>query len=298
MKRLTVLFAAFAAVVLHATTAQAAPQPLSGSAVYYKLGSGGKIEVWNYASGGGGGWHKMAVTAGSGQFSASPDGTKVAWIDDKGRLHVFGSAGDKVVARNALYSGPCSTPTWSADSQRVAYTLPSTTESAPVAVVGADGRGARRVGTTLGVCHLTWSANGRHIAGYAGNTDGVHILDVTTGRSRRAPGIKNANHVQSLSPDGRNVVVNRLAPNAEGGDGSWPFVYRPTVVDTLTGAEVSIPVRGALIGALYLPDGRLVVRVKGNSRHILVVLSPQGKELQRLTEPTLARRMALLGIPG
>ncbi|WP_189237791.1 TolB family protein [Planomonospora parontospora] len=283
------------AVPAQGTPAQAAPAPLTGRGVY--LGYGGGVRLATES-----GRTLWTDRSGFGQFSVSPDGGKVAWIDGKGRLHVSaaatgsGKAADKVVARGAAAGGPCLTPAWSADSRRIAFPLAGGSDRLTVAVVGADGRGLGKVGATLGVCHLTWSADGRTLAGYAGSTEGVHLLDTASRTSRRVPGIRLANHVAGLSPDGRRVVVHAMGPDAEAGDGSWPAEFAPSVYDTRTGKKVALPVRGRLIGALYLRDGRLAVRVAGRTANTLVVLSPSGKRLQTLPEQPRNRRLGLLQV--
>ncbi|GAA3156146.1 hypothetical protein GCM10010466_53840 [Planomonospora alba] len=275
--------------------ARTAPAPLTGKGVYLDYGSGVRVVT----DGGRTIWTDRSF---SGQFSVSPDGRKVAWIDAKGRLHVSGPAAggtaDKVVAEGAAYGGPCMTPAWSADSRRVAFPLAGSSPRAAVAVVGAGGGGPRRLGTTPGLCHLTWSADGRTLAGYAGTTEGVYVLDTATRTARRVPGVKLANHVASLSPDGRRVVVNVIGPADDAGDGSWPTAFTPSVHDTRTGKKVALPVEGRLLGAQYLKDGRLVVRVSGRRANTLVVLGPGGERLQTLAEKPRNRSRALLQITG
>ncbi|GGK52555.1 hypothetical protein Ppa06_06520 [Planomonospora parontospora subsp. parontospora] len=279
------------AVPARSAPAQAAPAPLTGGGVYLGYGSGVRLVTES-------GRALWTDRSGYGQFSVSPDGRKVAWIDGRGRLHVSaagsGKASDKVVARGAAAGGPCLTPAWSADSRRIAFPLAGQADRLTVAVVGADGRGLDKVGATLGVCHLTWSADGRTLAGYAGTTEGVHLLDTASRTSRRVPGIRLANHVAGLSPDGRRVVVHAIGPDDAAGDGSWPTEFTPSVYDTRTGKKIALPVRGRLIGALYLRDGRLAVRVAGRTANTLVVLSPSGKRLQTLSEKPRNRRLGLL----
>ncbi|MBB2911951.1 hypothetical protein FHS43_003231 [Streptosporangium becharense] len=250
-----------------------------------------------------GGWtsHTAGGAGFTGQFAVAPDGLRVAWIDDGGRLHVSAGGTDKVVARNAAAGAPCMTPAWTADGKRLAYPVGGGSGAATtVAVVGADGTGRSVGGRTSGPCHLTWSADGRTLAGYAGDTAGVHLLDTRRRVSVRVPGVKLANHVESLSPDARRVVVNAIGPDAPGGDGSWPMSFTPSVYDTRTGAKIAIPVKGRLLGARYLRDGRLAVRVRGNTggsaAGTLVILSPSGKELQRLPEPAKVRALGLVGV--
>ncbi|WP_326828465.1 hypothetical protein OIE13_18840 [Streptosporangium sp. NBC_01810] len=266
--------------------------PVAG-AVYFRHGGSG-VEVLTHR----GGWSRLTAGDGafSGQFAVAPDGGKVAWIDDKSRLHVKSATGDRVIAKNAAYGSPCLTPAWTADGKRIAYPVRGTATATTVAVAGTDGKDWFNAGKTLGPCHLTWSADGRTLAGYAGDVNGVYLLDTRWRRSNRTPGIKLANHVESLSPDSRRVVVNAIGANAPGGDGSWPLSFSPSIYDTKTGAKITIPVKGRLLGARYLRDGRLAVRVKGTTANTIVILSHSGRELQRVTEPARARNLGLLGI--
>ncbi|MFF3670121.1 hypothetical protein [Microtetraspora malaysiensis] len=272
--------------------AQAAAKQVGGATFVGYGGSG--ATVYTYLPGRG--FTSTTKVRGLFQFSAAPDGKKVAWIDDNGRLHVTQGTKDAVVAKGAVAGIPCATPVWSADSTRIAYAMTAAESMAPIAIVGADGKNRRTIAKTYGVCHLAWSAGGRYLAGYAGSTDGVFLLDTTTGKSRRAAGIKLANHVQSLSPDGRRVIVNKIGANAPGGDGTWPLAFRPTLVDTMTGATIKLPVKGSLIGALYTKDGRLAVRVKGAKNNTIAVLDGNLKEIQRIIEPAEARQFGLLGL--
>ncbi|MEU7939654.1 hypothetical protein [Microbispora bryophytorum] len=288
---LTAALAAPAAAAAPAGTS-ARPKPLIGVAVYLSYGKGFPISRYEPGKG----FTKLGAMPMTGQFSASPDGRKLAWITDRGYVRVGSGSTAATVARGAAAGFPCATPVWSPDSRRVAYVKKGNSDAGSVSVVGTDGRGGRKAGTTLGVCHLAWSADGRYLAGYAGTTEGVYRLDVRTGKAVKVKGVGLANHVQSLSPDGTKVVVAPLSRNAPGGDGSWPGGFRPAVVDVATGKKAAIPVKGSLIGAFYLRDGRLVVRVAGRAANTLVVLDKNGRQVQRLTEPAAARRQALLQI--
>ncbi|MEU6411464.1 hypothetical protein [Microbispora sp. NPDC046933] len=274
--------------------ASAAPKPLTGVAVYLSYGKGYPISRYEPGKG----FTKLGAMPMTGQFSASPDGRKLAWITDAGYVRVGDGRTVTTAAKGAGAGAPCLTPVWSSDSKQVAYVGKGDSDAGAVSVVGADGRGGRKAGTTLGVCHLAWSADGRYLAGYAGTTEGVYRLDLKTGKALKVKGVDLANHVQSLSPDGTKVVVAPLSRNAPGGDGSWPGGFRPAVVDVATGKKVAIPVKGSLVGAFYLRDGRLVVRVAGRTANTLVVLDGNGRQVQRLTEPAVARNQTLLQIVG
>ncbi|MBB5628824.1 PD40 domain-containing protein [Sphaerisporangium krabiense] len=272
--------------------AATAVRPLTGAAVFYSYTD--RIGIDRYEPGKG--FTRISTPSDNFEFAASPDGRKVAWITPRGEVKV--SQGGKVttIAKGAVNGGPCLTPTWSPDSRRVAFVNPSKTDASPVTIVNLDGTGRQKAGVTEGVCHLTWSGDGRYLAGYAGSANGVHKLDLRTGKAVKAKGISYPTHVQSLSPNGRNVIVHMVRRGEPQGDGGWPSLFTPTIVDTMTGKKLPIPVKGRLVGALYLADGRLVVRVAGRTHNDLVVLDATGKRLQTLAEPAKAKNLGLLQV--
>ncbi|MEV6982973.1 hypothetical protein AB0M95_17150 [Sphaerisporangium sp. NPDC051017] len=274
------------------STRGTAPAPLTGAAVYYAYNRGLRIDRYQPGKG----FARMGVPLDNFQFSASPDGKKVAWITMRGELKVGWGSKVTTVAKGVQAGGPCGTATWSPDSRRVAYVGASNDDRAPVSIVNLDGTGRRAAGKTVGVCHLAWSGDGRYLAGYAGTADAVYKLDVKTGKSVKVKGISFVTHVQSLSPDGRNVIVHVVPRGEPTGDGTWPSLFTPTIVDTVTGKKVAIPVKGRLAGAFYLADGRLVVRVAGAAHNSLVVLDAAGRKLQTLAEPAKAKEYGLLQI--
>ncbi|MEV0386533.1 hypothetical protein [Nonomuraea sp. NPDC050643] len=278
---------ALGAVLMAPSTASAATAPeLSGAAVY--AGAGNQLSRYD-----GGRWSTLAKTGDMPQFAASPDGRKAAWVTSDGRLQVRQGGRTTTIVSGLQGGTPCLTPVWSADSTDVAYTEHGTT----IMAVKADGSGApRELGRSRGVCHLAWSANGRYVAGYTGEADALYRLDVKSGKAVRAKGVKLVTHLQSLSPNGRSAVVE-FPRNADTlGDGSWPTFYKPVVVDMVTGKRVPLKVKGTPLGALYLADGRLVVRVSGKEHNTLVVLDGEGNELQRIAEPAKAKKQALLQV--
>ncbi|TMR24682.1 hypothetical protein ETD86_03730 [Nonomuraea turkmeniaca] len=277
---------AAAVVVLAPTAASASAAPeLSGAAIY--AGSNNQLSRYQ-----GGEWSTLAKTGDLPQFAASPDGRKAAWLTSDGRLQIR-QGGRTTTMVSGLQGGtPCLTPVWSADSTEVAYPQGDT-----IMAVKADATAApRRLGRSRGVCHLAWSADGRYVAGYTGEADALYRLNVKTGKSAQAKGVSLITHVQSMSPDGRHAIVE-VPRNADTlGDGSWPSRFKPVVVDTATGKRRTPKVKGRLIGALYLPDGRMVVRVAGTEHNTLVVLDRAGAELQRIEEPAKAKNQALLQV--
>ncbi|NRQ32342.1 hypothetical protein HII36_10900 [Nonomuraea sp. NN258] len=283
-----VLVAPAAAIPASAAPAAApasAPE-LSGAAVYADTAN----RLSRYE---GGEWTTLAKVGSLPQFAASPDGKKAAWITNGGALQVKQDGKTTTLARKLQGGTPCLTPVWSPDSKQVAYAAANDT----IMAVKADGTGkARTLGVSKGVCHLSWSANGRYLAGYTGEANALYRLDVKTRKAAKAKGVKWITHVQSLSPDGRRAVVQFPANPDILGDGSWPTAFKPVILDMVTGKKANVPVTGTLMGAFYLADGRLVARVSGDEHNTLVVLDRAGKELQRIDEPAQAKKQALLQV--
>ncbi|GAA2208673.1 hypothetical protein GCM10009850_041310 [Nonomuraea monospora] len=283
------ILVAAGAVALLTTSlpASAAASELSGAAVY-ATASGNQLNRYED-----GDWSTIAKSGAMPQYAASPDGRKAAWVTTGGKLQVRDGAKTTTIVSGLQGGTPCLTPVWSADSKQVAYTQAGDT----IMAVKADGSAApRKLGRSAGVCHLAWSADGRYVAGYTGEANALYRLDVKTGKAARAKGVTWITHVQSLSPNGRNAVVEVPADPSTLGDGSWPVAYKPVILDMVTGKKRAPAVKGKLIGALYLKDGRMVVRVAGASHNTLVVLDGAGKETQRIAEPAKAKKQALLQV--
>ncbi|MGW3346904.1 TolB family protein [Nonomuraea rubra] len=283
-----ILVVAGAGVLLTTALPASATAPeLSGAAVYAGASDN---QLSRYE---GGAWSTIAKPGSMPQYAASPDGRKAAWVTSSGRLQVRSGGRTTTIVSGLQGATPCLTPVWSADSTRVAYIQGGDT----IMSVKADGSGApRKLGRSAGVCHLAWSADGRYVAGYTGEANALYRLDVKTGKAVRAKGVTWITHVQSLSPNGRNAVVEVPANPGTLGDGSWPAAFKPVLLDLVTGKKRAPAVKGKLLGALYLKDGRLVVRVAGASHNTLVVLDGAGKEVQRIAEPAKAKKQALLQV--
>ncbi|KAB8190302.1 hypothetical protein FH608_035610 [Nonomuraea phyllanthi] len=295
MKTHVVIGAALGAALVFSTAASAAPAPDLSGAVYAGFGH----QLTRYANGE---WSTLARIGATQRFAASPDGTKAAWVTDGGDLQVSLNGRTTTLVRGLRGGTPCMTPVWSSDSATVAYPA----RGGRIMAVKADGSAApRKLGTSKGVCHLAWSADGRYLAGHTGQGDGLYRLDAKTGRSTQVKGVRYVNHVQSLSPDGSKAIIAIPDGPDEVGDGTWPSTFTPVVVDMATGKRQRVPVKGRQLGAFYLRDGRLVARTAGTggqsgaaapARNVLVVLDSAGRPVQRIDEPTRARKHALLQV--
>ncbi|MEV6036297.1 hypothetical protein AB0L65_34435 [Nonomuraea sp. NPDC052116] len=305
MKIRIVTGAALGAALVVPSAAWAAPTPdLSGAAVYAAAGN----QLSRYTAAGE--WHPLA-SFGATQFAASPDGTKAAWITESGNLNIRERGKTSTIVSGLQGSTPCLTPVWSADSTKVAYPSANGTINA----VRADGSNApHKLGVSKGVCHLAWAGNGRYLAGYTSTGDALYRLDTKTGKTAMVKNVKSINHVQSLSPDGSKAVVAFPEGTQASGTRTWPTTFKPVIVEVPTGKRLKLPAKGNAIGAYYLPDGRLVMRMAaapaqpghagghtaahaaGHAHNTLVVFDSAGNEIQRLAEPAKAKNQALLQV--
>lgn len=153
----------------------------------------------------------------------SPDGARFAYVERAEILvrEVDGSA----VARVATGF----LPSWSPDGSRLAF-VRVLAQGVGFFVVGADGRGERRVasGHTYGGAVTDaprWSPDGRRLAVQSGEVGGrafVTVVDVETGDARRlTPGVHprwspDGSLIAFAAQDQRNVPVSVVAPDGSG----------------------------------------------------------------------------------
>lgn len=108
---------AFASAPGASAEAGAAPRPITGEAVYFSYEQ--KFGVDRYVPGKG--FVRIGEPSDNSQFAASPDGTKVAWVTQRGEVKVKKGAKVTTVAKNVPTGVPCLTPAWSPDSRQVAF---------------------------------------------------------------------------------------------------------------------------------------------------------------------------------
>jgi hypothetical protein len=196
----------------------------------------------------------------------SPDGTRVAASDGR-RLSVIGSW----TLRRELPTSP----TWSSDGALIAYGSSST-----VRVVGADGRGDRRIGRALRYASLAFRP-GTHELAWQDHRGVIRVRDVSTGA--RGWASRPGNRVRQLlwAPRGGRLAaisgsyVRMLGPRggsvrriAAGRRGRFQFgtylgrrlvlvrhdFARGTTVVT-RGAETLLSDRGSVVDVTASPDG-------------------------------------------
>ncbi len=112
--------------------------------------------------------------------SASPDGSKVAFVNAGPIIRVFDYATKTVSA----WSVPGQYPSWSPDGSRIAYI---TQFGGPLRVINADGTNARVIGSTTrlyGEGPITWTADSKWLLA---RYDGWELIEVETGNTIPLP---------------------------------------------------------------------------------------------------------------
>lgn len=67
------------------------------------------------------------------------------------------------------------------------------------------------------------------------------------------------------------------------------------MLDTRTGAEVSLPLEGCQLRQVFFqPDGSMVVRVRSGDRYTVVLVDANGKKITERAEPSALRDMQII----
>ncbi|MEV0713442.1 hypothetical protein [Asanoa sp. NPDC050611] len=241
------------------------------------------------------------LKAGAYNANVSPDGASVAFVENDGDLVVADrDGGDKrTLLRDSVTQGH--EPVWSADSQRLLVAKSAAGGGATMGVVTvASGAFTALPHQPEGI-HLVWSADGQRL-GFATGTCRIGTADADGGNFRLVPvfgDLGNESNPElrrscdpfSISADGKLMAVNQRTGDQPDGD-IGRDVFANAVVDVATGADVRLPVTGAVTAVLFQPNGDILVRTKD---HKLTLLGADRTVKAQVTEPAAVRGLALLG---
>jgi TolB protein len=231
--------------------------------------------------------------------NVSPDGRHIANVVDVDLVVTDQNGGH---ARTLMHGvvGDGFEPAWSPDGSRLLVAKPGSPGwvGTPGVVDVATGRFTPLAHDPHGI-HYVWSADGRHI-GYATGTcqlgladpDGgnAHLVPVLGDMDKKVnPELRRSCDPFSISPDGTRMAVALRTGDMTDGDIGRHLVAN-AVIDTRTGASISLPVTGTVNAVLFRPDGSMLVR----SSTGLVLVSPGGTVLARADDPAGTKDMSLL----
>jgi TolB protein len=255
---------------------------------------------------------RLTNTADAANVSVSPNGRWLSWVNVIGpdaptlRLADLGSGAERtlLVGVEPFFSEP----SWTPDSSRLLLRRMTTT---------VDGDGVGTVDVASGTftpltsdfygVHPTLAADGsgvvysQHVG--AGSDEVLKVTDPTGKELRTVPNQAPSGYdICSVSAGSTHVAVRRRTsggPITDGNPGGLSLdiarlLYCNTIVDTRTGAALTLPALGELLQVKFRADGSLLARVRQNGQHRLVLLSRDLEVLTERPEPASLKNFMLL----
>ena len=205
----------------------------------------------------------LAVACGSGESASgtpSAESGLIAYVVDTGEmswegLDIYLARADGTGRRRLTASGDGSSPAWSPDGRKLAFSCTGPTDGMGICIVNADGSG-RHLVTTRAVDRPAWSPDGKTLAAHCRFQ--ICLFD-PDGKDFRV--LTNLDGEQILSdlvwsPDSKSIAVSEV-----GLLGSMPMV-----VDADDGRASKVARHAGVAG--WTRDGRLVL-----------VAAPDGKDV-------------------
>lgn len=248
---------------------------------------------------------RLALPTNAAQLNAavSPDGRRVAWVDDEGALWTAALDGSGKRKLRDVVDNMCWSPTWSPNSRQLTVRVGAADGSPSKAGLLDVSSGSFTAVAGFEGCHPVWAADGT--VAFADGTDGTVVVTDRTGTGRRTiPGLgsKGSRYVcfdvASISPDGRRIALFRIDRASEAGDAARDLLVN-AVLDTRTGREISLPLGGReLRQAYFQADGSLVARVRSGGRYTLILIDKAGKKVAEKAEPSNLASMQIIAAVG
>ncbi|WP_446212014.1 hypothetical protein [Micromonospora sp. IBSANI012] len=244
---------------------------------------------------------RLALPAGPARNNAavSPDGRRVAWVEESGALWTSALDGSGKRKLRDLVDNMCWSPTWSPNSRQLTVRLGAADGSfSKVGLLDVSSGAFTEVAGFDG-CHPVWAAYGT--VAFADGSNGTVVVTDRTGAGRRTiPGLgsKGSRYVcfdvASISPDGRRIALFRIDRDGTYGDAARDLLVN-AVLDTRTGSVVTLPLGGReLRQAYFQADGSLVARVRSGGRYTLVLIDKAGKKVAEKAEPSSLASMQII----
>ncbi|MEH1055126.1 hypothetical protein V6U89_07930 [Micromonospora sp. CPCC 206171] len=285
------------------TSSQPATSASFGRLYYGPFGSGGADTARLYSwTPGGTPVRRLALPNNPAQLNAavSPDGRRVAWVEDGGALWTAALDGSGKRKLHDLVDNMCWSPTWSPNSRQLTVRLGAADGNfSKVGLLDVTSGAFTEVAGFQG-CHPAWAADGT--VAFADGSNGTVVVTDRTGTGRRTipgPGSKGSRYVcfdvASISPDGRRIALFRIERSSESyGDAARELIVN-AVLDIRTGKEVSLPLGGReLRQAYFQADGSLVARVRSGGRYTLILIDKAGKKVAEKPEPSSLASMQII----
>ncbi|GAB2612348.1 hypothetical protein Aab01nite_68100 [Paractinoplanes abujensis] len=223
----------------------------------------------------------------------SPDGYRIAYVSD-GKLLVNESGGEsKQVATDVVAADQA--PVWSPEGSRllVATSAPSVLDLESGAITPLpDGLASGQ--------HFRWSGDGSTLV-YATSHCGLKVADGDAGTSTSVPVLgdtqpqDNPDGLAACKPTSVDATGRRVTvPLQTTGESTTGTDTADAVVDTATGDLAVLPVAGTVVGAVFDPDGNLLVRTENDGKRLLSLFDSDNTLRVQAKEPPSVRDFDLL----
>ncbi|MEU7903961.1 hypothetical protein [Actinoplanes sp. NPDC049118] len=255
---------------------------LPGQIFYADAGDDGRLVRLT-----GAGNPSTVLSASNSAAGVSPDGSRIAYVTD-GTLMVVDAGGDDP---RQVYAGTASAeqaPAWSPDGGRLLIDAAdpgvldvATGRLSPLAA-GLEGR------------HFRWSGDGTTLV-YATPDCGLEVAGTTAQSGTPVPDRSETDGRAACRPVSvdatGDLVAVQLEPSAAADAAEAPA---DAILDTVTGDVVDLPVSGKIIGAVFDPDGNLLVRSQKGGKTRLWLFAPDFTLLVQAREPSRLEGLDLL----
>nr|WP_296063547.1 hypothetical protein [uncultured Actinoplanes sp.] len=199
----------------------------------------------------------------------SPDGERIAYAQNGSLLVAPAGAGAAERVADGVSTAD-QAPVWSPTGDRLLVDAAS-----PAVVDVGSGTVTPLPGALGNGRHFRWSGDGNKLVYATGSCD-LEVAASTSAVGTAVPG--PACEATSVDATGGRITVALPA----------------AVVDTATGAAVSLPVTGTVVGAVFDPDGDLLVRTVHRGRTQLSLIAPDNTLVVQADEPAALRDLDLL----
>ncbi len=216
----------------------------------------------------------------------SPDGSRIAYVADGtllvGTIGPAGSAGaGRVEPLTHGVDAADQEPVWSPSGDRLLVH----TETTAVVEVGS-GTVTPLPGELGAGRHFRWSGDGSKLI-YATASCELEMAGSAAGSGTVVPLGDAACRPGSVDTTGRRVAVSLTGPGTA-----------DAVLDTATGDLLALPVSGQVLGAVFDPRGRLLVRSLRAGVTRLSLIAPDNTLMVQATEPAAVRDLELIAYTG
>ena len=248
---------------------------------------------------------RVPRSAAVANLTVSPDGRRLAWVDDKAALYVANNDGSSPRKLLDSVDGQCWGPVWSGDSAQLGVAVITRTDGDYQDTKGVYDFGQDRFWEVRQVsgCHPLWSADNGTLV-YADGSNGKIMITDTNLRTPSAiaglggPGRPYSFDLASIAPDGTKVALHKRQPGEGSGDVLRGLNVN-AVIDVTNGHEIELPLDGReMRQAQFRTDGSLLVRVADGDGYAMVLVSPEGKKVTEIAEPAALRDMQMLAVAG